>query len=91
MAVNRPRGRQQNISGAGKSVHRRGTGLGTGPVGSSGGYQGRPGGDKRPGGNLSSGGSFGGSKPGRNTTRSGGGGIMKLIIIALVLLLGGGS
>ena len=91
MAVNRPRGRQQNISGAGKSVHRRGAGLGTGPVGSSGGYQGRPGDDRRPGGNLSSGGSFGGPKPGRNMTRSSGGGMMKLIIIALVLLLGGGS
>ena len=76
MAVNRPRGRQQNISGAGKSVHRRGAGLGTGPVGSQGGYQGRPGGGKRSGGNI---------------TRSGGGGMMKLIILALVILLGGGG
>ena len=76
MAVNRPRGRQQNISGAGKSVHRRGAGLGTGPVGSQGGYQGRPSGGKRSGGNI---------------TRSGGGGMMKLIILALVILLGGGG
>ena len=76
MGVNRPRGRQQNISGAGKSVHRRGAGLGTGPVGSQGGYQGRPGGGKKTGGNI---------------TRSGGGGMMKLIILALVILLGGGG
>ena len=85
MATNRPRGREKNISGAGKSVHRRGAGLGTGSVGSSGGYQGRP------GGNFSSLGSSGGGRPGGNTTRSGGGGMMKLIIIALVLLLGGGG
>ena len=41
MAQNRPRGRQQNVTGQGKSVKRRGEGLGTGPVGSAGGYQGR--------------------------------------------------
>ena len=76
MGVNRPRGRQQNISGAGKSVHRRGAGLGTGPVGSQGGYQGRPGGGKKTGGNI---------------TRSGGGGMMKLISLALGILLGGGG
>ena len=75
MATNRPRGREKNISGAGKAVHRRGAGLGTGSVGSSGGYQGRP------GGNFSSLGSSGGGRPGGNTTRSGGGGMMKLIII----------
>lgn len=91
MAVNRPGGRQKNISGAGKSVHRRGAGLGTGPVGSQGGYQGRPGGGKRSGGSSNSMGSLGGGRPGGNITRSGGGGMMKLIILALVLLLGGGG
>ena len=35
------RGRQQNVTGQGKSVKRRGEGLGTGPVGAAGGYQGR--------------------------------------------------
>ena len=33
MADNRPRGRQKNITGQGKSIQRRGSGLGTGPVG----------------------------------------------------------
>ena len=90
MAPNRLRGRQRNVTGAGKSINRRGAGLGTGPVGSQGGYSGRPGGGShRP----SSGNSFGGGRrpSGGNVTRSGGGGMMKFIIIALVLLLGGGS
>ena len=90
MAANAPRGRQRNVTGAGKSINRRGSGLGTGPVGSSGGYGGRPGGgNKRPTG----GSSFGGGRKnsGGNVTRSGGGGMMKFIIIALVLLLGGGT
>lgn len=90
MAPNRPRGRQRNVTGAGKSINRRGSGLGTGPVGSQGGYSGRPGGGShRP----SSGNSFGGGRrpSGGNVTRLGGGGMMKFIIIALVLLLGGGG
>ena len=33
MADNRPRGRQKNITGHGKPIQRRGSGLGTGPVG----------------------------------------------------------
>ena len=33
MADNRPRGRQKNITGQGKPIQRRGSGLGTGPVG----------------------------------------------------------
>ena len=44
MTENRPRGRERNVSGQGKQINRRGSGLGTGPVGSSGGYQGRSGG-----------------------------------------------
>ena len=94
----RPRGRQRNVSGAGKGISRRGSGLGTGRVGSSGGYSGRPG---RTGG--SSGGSYGGefgsggssdssySSSGRRVVRSSGGGMMKLIILVIILLLGGGS
>ncbi len=97
MAPNRPRGRQRNVSGTGKSMSRRGSGLGTGPVGNKGGYQGRPSGSGGSGlggsQNRTGGSSLGGGKrySGGNTTRSGGGGIMKFIIIALVLLLGGGS
>ena len=40
--------RGKKITGAGKSVGRRGSGLGTGPVGSAGGYQGRPGTGSKP-------------------------------------------
>ena len=89
MAANTPRGRQRNVTGTGKSINRRGSGLGTGPVGSYGGYSGRPGGGKRPGGNSNR--PTGGSLGGGNVTRSGGGGMMKFIILALVLLLGGGT
>ena len=38
---NRPRGREQNISGQGKDIYKRGEGLGTGPVGSQDGHAGR--------------------------------------------------
>jgi len=75
--ANRPRGRQRNISGQGKSVGRRGSGLGTGPVGSSGGYSGRS-------GRSSGGGSFRG-------TRSSGGGLFKIIIMVIILLTAGGG
>lgn len=86
MAPNRPRGRQRNVSGQGKSVHRRGSGLGTGPVGSQGGYGGRP------SGGLGSFGGFGGGPSGGSPKRSnGGGGLSKIIILLAVLLLGGGG
>ena len=86
MAGQRPRGRQKNVTGAGKSIKRRGSGLGSGPVGSSGGYSGRPGGTTGLGGGRPT------SSSGR-TTRStrGGGGLFKIILIALVLLGGGGG
>lgn len=88
MAPNRPRGRQKNVTGAGKSVKRRGSGLGTGPVGGAGRGQGIGGGST---GHRPSGGSF---RPtghtGGNVTRSGGG-MSKLIILILFLLLGGGG
>lgn len=86
MAVNRPRGRQRNVTGPGKDIKRRGSGLGTGPVGTPGGYSGRPG--RKVG---SSG--LGGGAPqssGGNVTRSGGG-MSKIIIMLLVLVLGGGG
>ena len=37
---NRPRGREKNITGTAKDIYKRGQGLGTGPVGNAGGYQG---------------------------------------------------
>ena len=76
MTPNRPRGRQKNISGQGKDIYRRNSGLGSGPVGS------RP--EGRPGPSAPQ--SFGR----RNVTRSGGG-FSKLIILLLVLLFGGGG
>ena len=36
MAPNRPRGRKTNVTGSGKPIGRRGSGLGTGPVGGAG-------------------------------------------------------
>jgi hypothetical protein len=39
---NRPRGREQNITGKGKDIFIHGEGLGTGPVGGAGGHAGRP-------------------------------------------------
>ena len=87
MAANRPRGRVKNVTGAGKSVHRRGSGLGTGPVGKSGRTGGMSGGSFRPTG------STGTSRPagGHRTTRSSGGGLSKLLILIFVLLFGGGT
>ena len=83
MAGNRPRGRQKNVTGSGKSIYKRGSGLGTGPVGSSGGYSGRP-----SGGGIG-GGSGRGSRGPRNTR--GGGGLGKLILLGLIVLFGGGG
>ena len=76
---NAPRGRDKNYTGQGKSVYKRGDGLGTGPVGNAGGYQGRPGTT----GNSS--GSTGGNRAGGKRSP------LLLIIIAAVLLFGGGG
>ena len=75
MENNRPRGREKNVTGPSKTVHKRGDGLGTGPVGDSGGYSDRK--------QASSGGARGSGSRG-----SGG---MKLIVLLLVLFLGGGG
>ena len=79
MAQNRPTGRKKNITGQGKDIKRRGSGLGTGPVGT-------PVSGHRP--TAPSGGGF--RPSGSGTTRSSGGG-GKLILILLALLLGGGG
>ena len=71
-------GRQKHVTDGGKGVNKRGSGLGTGPVGRSDGYSGR--------------GSSGGSGGMRDGGSGGsGGGIMKIIIMLVVLLLGGGG
>ncbi len=73
---NRPRARQKTVSSGGTGVHRRENGLGTGPVGSGGGFHGG-----------SSGGGGGVSK-----AAIGGGGIgLIAIIVALLNFLGGGG
>ena len=76
----RPLGREKEVSGAGKGVHKRGEGLGTGKVGSGG----VPGGPQKPSQTQQ-------SSSGRGTGTRAGGGMGKLLIIALVLLLGGGG
>ena len=80
-----PRGRQQNITGQGKDVYKRGDGLGTGPVGKTGGssgYQGRPGtpSANRPAQNGSTG-----------TRASGGKGSLILIAVVVIALIFGGD
>ena len=86
MAPNRPRGRQKNITGTGKPIRRRGSGLGTGPVGGAGRGEGIGGGSygSRPGA-----GSF--HAPSRGSGTRSGGGLTKIIILVLVLLFGGGT
>ena len=83
MANNRPRARQKYVTGGSQGVKRRGSGLGTGPVGGG-----------RPGGSTGStgGGSYGGGSY-RGGTRSSGGKskLLYIIIAVVVLLLGGGG
>ncbi|MBO4399706.1 MAG: peptidase C11 [Lachnospiraceae bacterium] len=92
MADNRPSGREKNVTGTGADVHKRGDGLGTGPVGQGFGS----GNSLRPGGGS-------GNGSGSGTTRAAiGGGSILLIILMLFLskgnlggllggLLGGGT
>lgn len=75
MDQNRPKGREKHITGGGSGVHRRGEGLGTGPVGSQNGYAGR-----------SSGGSGG-----KRAAAGGGGALLLVIIGLLLKGLGGGA
>ena len=83
MAPNRPRGRRTNVTGSGKPIGRRGSGLGTGPVGGAG--RGAGIGSPRP-----NGGSFTPAS-GQHRTRSSGGGFGRIIILILLLLFGGGT
>ncbi len=72
---NRPRSREKHVTGGGAGVHRRGSGLGTGPVGGSSPQQ--------------IGGTGAGSGSGQK--RSGGPSLLTIIIGLAVLLLGGGG
>ena len=77
MATNRPRGRVKNVTNNSKGVKKRGEGLGTGPVGSTGG---------------SMGGSSSAPSGGERATRAGSkGGLIKIILIVVLLLGGGGG
>ena len=75
MDQNRPRGREKNVTSGGSGVHRRGEGLGTGPVGSQNGYAGKT----------------GGGSVGKRAAAGGGGTVMLLIVAFLVLKSCGGS
>jgi hypothetical protein len=90
-----PRGRQTNVTGGGKGVQRRGSGLGTGPVGS-----GNFGGGRRTssgnGVNIgsqphhsSSGSQQGYPYPGGGTRIGGGGARLIFIVIVIILIIGG--
>ncbi|MCR4788711.1 MAG: peptidase C11 [Lachnospiraceae bacterium] len=74
--ADRPIGRKKNVTDGGAGVHKRGEGLGTGPVGSPSGYG--------QGSGTPSGG-------GGNVQRGGGRSPLLLIIIAAIVLLGGGG
>lgn len=74
----RPRSREKNVTGPGKSVQKHGAGLGSGPVGDAGGYADRKQQNSQAPGTRSAG-----------NARSGGG--MKIILILLAVLLGGGG
>jgi len=78
---NRPQGREKHVTGQGKDIQRRGSGLGTGPVGSTPSHISRPTGSQGSGSQRSS------------ATSSSGGKRSPLIaiIIAAVVLLGGGG
>ena len=83
-------GRERRTSSGGTGVHRRGSDLGTGPVGKTGGYSGRTG--STGAGGSTGHGSGGGSRPSGSGNRSGGGGSpLVLIIILAVILMGGGG
>jgi len=78
MDQNRPRGREKNVIGGTGSVNKRGSGLGTGPVGTTNGRTG-------------TGGSSSGGRRIRSTTPNLGKGKLLLVIIILLLVFGGGG
>ncbi len=90
--ANGPRGREKNVSGQGKDIYKHGEGLGTGPVGSSDGHQGRPGTQQsspKPIQNQTGAGQSG--RTGSSFTRAAGRSSPILIIIVLAVLIFGGK
>ncbi len=83
MENNRPSGRKQNVIGEGASVHKKGEGLNTGPVGKSDGYQGRK--EQY----SSQGGSTGGGISRASLGK--GGGLILILLIAAFFIFGGGK
>ncbi|MBQ7625035.1 MAG: peptidase C11 [Clostridia bacterium] len=83
---NRPSGRQRNVTGQGSGAYRRGSGMGTGPVGRPGGYAGRQGsgGSGGPGGGYGGGNRSGGSGGGLKISP-----ILIIIVIVLIAIFGG--
>lgn len=73
MDPKRPRGRVKNVTSGGSGVHRRGEGLGTGPVGSQNGYAGK---------------TSGRTGVGKRAAAAGGSGTIVLLIIGYLLLKG---
>ena len=91
-----PRGRQTNVTGGGSGVHRRGSGLGTGPVGSGnfgGGRRSSSGNGVHMGGqqphHSSGNGQQGYPYPGGGTRIGGGGARLIFIVIILIMIIGG--
>ncbi|MBP0967699.1 MAG: peptidase C11, partial [Oscillospiraceae bacterium] len=73
MDQNRPKGREKHVTEGGSGVHRRGEGLGTGPVGSQNGYAGKP---------QSGGGG------GKRAAAAGGGGTIILLLLVFMMMKG---
>lgn len=79
---NRPGSRRKNVIGGSGSVHKRGSGLGTGPVGTTGGR-------RSSGGYGSSGGSHGSGSSGGGFPSGGmGGKLIGIVVVVVVLFLG---
>ena len=76
MDQNRPKGREKHVTSGGSGVHRRGEGLGTGPVGSQNGYAGR----------QESGGGHG-----KRAAAAGGGGTILLLVLVFLMMKGCGG
>ena len=90
---NRPTGRGKNVTGTGKGIRRRGSGLGTGPVGRQDGYAGKTGSSGYQQGGQQ-GFQQGGQQSGQyreTATRGLGGGKLLIIIVLIVAVLGGSS
>lgn len=94
---NRPSAKKKNVTEGSAGVHKRGEGLGTGPVGSSDAYSSRTGGSQRTGSQTGSGPDSGRSGesgrtggPSRAAVGAGGSGIVIILVVIAYLLFGGG-